>query len=83
MEDCSVERVVTDEVPHSQIVPKVTHIITSLGTLHCEYFVNASGMVSFKLKLKLQELFKGMQCFFDMSCFFNLTLLTFFMLKVT
>lgn len=44
VEDCTVERIVTDEVLHSQIVPKVTHIITSLGTIHCEYFVNASGM---------------------------------------
>lgn len=44
VEDCTVEQIVTDEVPHSQIVPKVTHIITSLGTIHCEYFVNTSGM---------------------------------------
>lgn len=51
MEDCTVERIVTDEVPHSQIVPKVTHIITSLGTVHCEYFVNSSGMVSIESKV--------------------------------
>lgn len=46
-----MERIVTDEVLHSQIVPKVTHIITSLGTIHCEYFVNASGMVSVKFQV--------------------------------
>lgn len=51
VEDCTVEKIVTDEVLHSQIVPKVTHIITSLGTIHCEYFVNAAGMVSYELCL--------------------------------
>ncbi|XP_047474686.1 pyruvate dehydrogenase phosphatase regulatory subunit, mitochondrial-like isoform X1 [Penaeus chinensis] len=44
MEGCSVLRVITDEIPHSQIVPKVTQIVTSHGNIHCEYFVNASGM---------------------------------------
>lgn len=47
VEDCTVDRIVTDEVLHSQVVPKVTHVITTHGTIHCEYFVNASGMVSF------------------------------------
>lgn len=44
VEHCTVERIMTDEVPHSQIIPRVTHIVTSQGTIHCEYFVNASGM---------------------------------------
>ncbi|KAK3885748.1 hypothetical protein Pcinc_010060 [Petrolisthes cinctipes] len=44
IDGCQVERIVTDEVPHSQVVPRVTHVITSHGTIHCEYFVNASGM---------------------------------------
>ncbi|KAG0724199.1 Pyruvate dehydrogenase phosphatase regulatory subunit, mitochondrial [Chionoecetes opilio] len=44
VEDCSVEQIATDEVPHSQVVPKVTHVVTSRGTIHCEYFVNCSGM---------------------------------------
>lgn len=47
MEGCAVESVVTDETPHSQIVPRVTHVVTSQGTIQCEYFVNASGMVCF------------------------------------
>lgn len=47
MEGCSVLRVITDEIPHSQIVPKVTQIVTSHGNIHCEYFVNASGMVRY------------------------------------
>ncbi|XP_042240778.1 pyruvate dehydrogenase phosphatase regulatory subunit, mitochondrial-like isoform X2 [Homarus americanus] len=49
VENCSVERIVTDEVPHSQIVPRVTYIETSQGTIHCEYFVNTSGMWARKL----------------------------------
>ncbi|XP_071535979.1 pyruvate dehydrogenase phosphatase regulatory subunit, mitochondrial-like isoform X2 [Panulirus ornatus] len=44
VEGCAVESVVTDETPHSQIVPRVTHVVTSQGTILCEYFVNASGM---------------------------------------
>lgn len=47
MEGCSVLRVITDEIPHSQVVPKVTQIVTSHGNIHCEYFVNASGMVRY------------------------------------
>ncbi|XP_068247209.1 pyruvate dehydrogenase phosphatase regulatory subunit, mitochondrial-like isoform X2 [Palaemon carinicauda] len=43
-EGCTVKRIVTDEVPHSQIVPRVTEILTSEGSIKCEYFVNASGM---------------------------------------
>ncbi|KAK7062511.1 hypothetical protein SK128_002111 [Halocaridina rubra] len=46
MEGCRVERIITDEVPHSQIVPRVTQVLTSEGPIHCEYFVNASGMWS-------------------------------------
>ncbi|XP_045601946.2 pyruvate dehydrogenase phosphatase regulatory subunit, mitochondrial isoform X1 [Procambarus clarkii] len=44
VENCTVEGIVTDEVPHSQVIPRVTHVVTSLGTIHCEYFVNTAGM---------------------------------------
>lgn len=46
IEGCTVERIVTDEVPHSQSVPRVTEVITSEGPIRCEYFVNATGMWS-------------------------------------
>ncbi|CAL4112981.1 unnamed protein product, partial [Meganyctiphanes norvegica] len=47
--NCRVYTVITDDEPHTQITPKVTHIQTNKGTVECEYFVNASGMWARKL----------------------------------
>ncbi|XP_076057029.1 pyruvate dehydrogenase phosphatase regulatory subunit, mitochondrial-like isoform X2 [Oratosquilla oratoria] len=44
VENCAVQRLFTNEVPHSLVTPKVTHIETSQGIINCEYFVNAAGM---------------------------------------
>ena len=46
VENCEVLNVETDAIPHSQVVPKVTNVITPMGKISCEYFVNAASMVS-------------------------------------
>ena len=45
-EKCEVERVLTGG-------RRVTGVQTSLGTIECKHFVNASGMVSFGDKFYL------------------------------